>query len=100
MSCGPFTDGLGLLAGSYCPHYNSEPGRRPLYHRLIADGTLPAGIACDDGAAAHFIDDTLTEVTADRPTSVAYRVVRSAASGVTETPLKTRFLDDDSAPMP
>src|SRR5580704_14964779 len=35
-----FTDGLGLLAGSYCPHYDSEPGRRPLYHRLIADGTL------------------------------------------------------------
>jgi len=24
-----FTDGLGLLAGSYCPHYDSEPGRRP-----------------------------------------------------------------------
>ena len=21
-----FTDGLGLLAGSYCPHYDSEPG--------------------------------------------------------------------------
>ena len=37
-----FTDGLGLLAGSYCPHYDSEPGRRPLYHRLIADGTLTA----------------------------------------------------------
>ena len=34
-----FTDGLGLLPGSYCPHYNSEPGRRPLYHQLIADGT-------------------------------------------------------------
>ena len=26
-----FTDGLGLLAGSYCPHYDSEPRRRPLY---------------------------------------------------------------------
>ncbi len=24
-----FTDGLGLLPGSYCPHYNSEPGRAP-----------------------------------------------------------------------
>src|SRR5271169_2098372 len=95
-----FTDGLGLLAGSYCPHYDSESRRRPLYHQLVEDGTLPGGIACDDGAAVHFIDDTLTEVIADRPTSVAYRVVKSAASGVTETPLKTRFLDDDSAPMP
>src|SRR5260370_419961 len=51
-----FTDGLGLLAGSYCPHYDSEPGRRPLYHRLIAAGTLSGGIACDDGAAAHYTE--------------------------------------------
>ncbi len=90
----PFTDGLGLLAGSYCPHYNSEPGRRPLYHRLIADGTLSAGIACDDGAAAHFTDDTLTELTADRPGAGAYRVYGTTGSqpGVRETPLGTRVL--------
>ena len=30
-----FTDGLGLLNGSYCPHYDAEPGRRPLYHQLV-----------------------------------------------------------------
>ena len=29
---------LGFLAGSHCPHYNSEPGRRPLYQSLIAGG--------------------------------------------------------------
>ena len=28
-------DGLGLLAGSFCPHYADEPGRRPLYHELV-----------------------------------------------------------------
>jgi peptidase E len=89
-----FTDGLRLLSGSYCPHYNSEAGRRPLYHRLIADGTLPGGIACDDGAAAHFADDTLTELIADRPTASAYRVSASPGSGVTETPLDTRFLGE------
>jgi peptidase E len=87
-----FTDGLGLLPGSYCPHYDSEPGRRPLYHRLVADGTLPGGIACDDGAAAHFTDDALTELIADRPTAGAYRVAAAADSEVTETPLDTRFL--------
>jgi peptidase E len=92
-----FSDGLGLLPGSFCPHYNSEARRRPLYHQLVADGALPAGIACDDGAAAHYIDDTLTELIADRPTSGAYRVEVSAASGVTETPLPTRCLDDDAA---
>src|ERR1700689_1062680 len=61
-----FTDGLGLLAGSYCPHYDSEPRRRPLYHRLIADGTLSSGIACDDGAAGPFTDHTRPELIADR----------------------------------
>jgi len=66
-----------------------------LYHRLISDGTLADGIACDDGAAAHFTDDTLTELIADRPTSVAYRVTTSA-TGVTETPLLTRYLDLDA----
>jgi peptidase E len=88
-----FTDGLGLLAGSYCPHYDSEPRRRPLYHRLIADGTLPSGIACDDGAAAHFTDGTLTELIADRPGASAY-LVEGPAPGITETRLDTRFLGD------
>ncbi|HEY2268068.1 MAG TPA: peptidase E, partial [Streptosporangiaceae bacterium] len=83
-----FTDGLGLLAGSYCPHYDSEAGRRPLYHRLIADRTLAPGIACDDGAAAHFADDELAELIADRPTASAYRV----GPGGAETRLETRFL--------
>jgi len=84
----PFTDGLGMLAGSFCPHYNSESGRRPLYHRLIADGTLSGGIACDDGVGAHFTDDELTEVIADRPGSGAYRV----EPGITETRLDAQYL--------
>jgi peptidase E len=88
----PFTDGLGMLPGSFCPHYNSEPGRRPLYRRLVADGALPGGLACDDGTAAHFTDETLTEMVADRPEAKAYRVTPDGAGGATETPLATRFL--------
>src|ERR1700733_7661561 len=40
----PFTDGLGMLAGSFCPHYQSEAERRPLYQRLGggAAAALPA----------------------------------------------------------
>jgi len=91
-----FTDGLGLLPGSYCPHYNSEPGRQPLYHQLIADGTLPGGLACDDGTGAHFTDDVLTELVGDRPAAGAYRVTASPGSGVTETPLETRYLGEDA----
>ena len=88
----PFTDGLAMLAGSFCPHYNSEGERRPLYNRLVADGALPGGIACDDGTAAHFIDETLAEQVSDRPGMNAYRVVPDGAGGATETPLPVRFL--------
>ncbi len=88
----PFTDGLGMLQGSFCPHYHSEAERRPLYHRLVAEGALPGGLACDDGAAAHFIDDTLSELVSDRPEATAYRVDPGGPGGCTETQLPVRFL--------
>jgi peptidase E len=87
-----FTDGLAMLPGSFCPHYHSEAERRPLYQRLVADGALPGGIACDDGTAAHFTDETLVEQVADRPAANAYRVTHDGAGGATETPLPVRFL--------
>jgi peptidase E len=90
----PFNDGLGMLAGSFCPHYNSEPERRPLYHRLVAEGALPGGLACDDGAAAHYIDDAVAEMVADRPDAAAFRVEQDGAGGFTETELDVRFLGD------
>jgi peptidase E len=90
----PFTAGLALLAGSYCPHYSFEPARRPLYQALVADGTLPAGIACDDGTAAHFADDTLAEIVADRPGALGYQVQRDGRGGCAETPIQARLLDD------
>jgi len=90
----PFTDGLGMLAGSYCPHYDSEPGRRPLYQALVADGSLPPGVACDDGAAAHFIDDSLAEVVADRPSAQGYLVEPGTDGVAIETKVETRLLAD------
>jgi peptidase E len=88
----PFTAGLAMLAGSYCPHYSSEPGRRPLYQSLVADGSLPPGIACDDGTAAHFADDTLAEIVADRPGQFGYRVTQDGTGGAAENALPTRLL--------
>ena len=87
-----FTDGLAMLPGSFCPHYHSEAERRPLYQRLVADGALPGGIACDDGTAAHFTDETLAEQVSDRPEANAYLVTENGAGGATETPLPVRFL--------
>jgi dipeptidase E len=50
----PLRDGVGLLSGSCCPHYDGEEQRRPTFHRLIATGELADGWAADDGAALVF----------------------------------------------
>lgn len=88
----PFTGGLHFLRGSYCPHYSSELTRRPAYQALVADGTLPPGIACDDGAAAHFADDELAEIVSDRPGATGFRVEPDGRGGVTEVALHSTLL--------
>ena len=70
----PIHDCLGFLAGSNCPHYDGEAQRRPVYTRLVADGDLPPGYACDDGAALLYRGTDLAEVVAARPGAAAYRV--------------------------
>jgi peptidase E len=80
-------DGLGFLPGSMCPHFDSEPGRRPVYLRLVADGSLPPGIAADDHCALHFRGIELAEAVSSRAGAGAYRV---DAAG--EAPLDVRRL--------
>ncbi|MBD5634168.1 MAG: peptidase E [Candidatus Eremiobacteraeota bacterium] len=84
-------DGLGFLAGSNCPHYDAEKERRPAYRRLVASGELPAGIACDDGAALHFRGTSLARAVSARPNARAYRVARTP-DGSEETALEVEML--------
>jgi dipeptidase E len=72
----PLHDGLALLAGSACPHYDGEEQRRPAYRRLVAEGILADGWAADDGAALVFAGERLEEVVSSRPDAAAYRVSR------------------------
>jgi dipeptidase E len=67
---------LGLLPGTCCPHYDGEPERRPALQRLVSRGAVPNAIALDDGAAAHFIGRTLSQVVSSRPNARAYHVRR------------------------
>jgi dipeptidase E len=69
----PLRDGMGFLPGSFCPHYDGEPERRPSYHRFIAEG-MPAGYAADNEAALHFRGRDLAEAVAATPEAGAYRV--------------------------
>jgi dipeptidase E len=86
----PLHDGLGLLPGSACPHFDGEVQRRPTYRRLVAGG-FPDGYAADDGAALVFRGRDLAEVVSSRPGARAFRVERTAG-GVSETPLPVRQL--------
>ena len=70
---GPLRDGMAILAGSACPHYDSEERRRPVYAREIAAG-LPGGIALDDGVAALYEDEQLVEIVSARPDGRAFAV--------------------------
>jgi dipeptidase E len=83
---------LGILPGSFCPHYNGDARRRPTYRRLVGDGMAP-GYAADVGAALHFIDGTLAEVVTSRPDVAAYRVERRQG-GVDEQKLTSRYLGE------
>jgi dipeptidase E len=83
---GPLHDGLGLLAGSACPHYDSQDLRRPVYAREIAAGMAP-GIALEDAVAARYDDERLVEIVSARPEGRAFHV---DAKG--EHPLAVRTL--------
>lgn len=85
-------DGLSLLPGSCCPHYDGEEQRRPTYRRLVASGELSPGWAADDGAALVFHGEHLSEVVASRPRAAAYRVERSETEGVSEHRIEARYL--------
>ncbi|MFG6147105.1 Type 1 glutamine amidotransferase-like domain-containing protein [Halobacillus sp. B23F22_1] len=65
---------LGLLKGSNCPHYDGEPERRPSYTTLVHEGKLQPGIAADDGAAIHYIDQEIKRIVSSRPNARAYHV--------------------------
>lgn len=79
-------DGVGFLPGSFCPHYSSEPERRPNYLRMVASGTLPAGFASEDGTAVHFIGTELHTAVSVDGDATAYRVAR-IGDGASEEPL-------------
>lgn len=83
--------GLGWIAGSACPHYDSEAQRRPAYQRLVGTGAIPGGIAADDGVGLHFVDGELHDVVSARPAARAYLVERIGAR-VRETPIVPRAI--------
>ena len=92
-SAGPLVrlDCLGFLPGSNCPHYDSEPLRRPTFRKLVAAGQMLDGLAADDGAALHYVDGRLLRAVANQRQARAWRVRRSGGR-VVETGIRTLYL--------
>ena len=65
---------LGFLKGSHSPHYDAEPGRRPLYQKLIGSGQMKPGYACDNDAGIYFEDNTVKRVVHTRAAAKVYYV--------------------------
>jgi peptidase E len=83
-------DGLGLIKGRACPHYDGEAERRPAFKELIERDGI-SGYAADDGAALHFVGARLHEVVSSRPAARAYRVSLRGPK-VLEKELPVRYL--------
>ena len=65
---------LGLLGGSFTPHYSNDEKRRPALHRMLSEGTILPGLGADDSSAVHFVDDILSAAVCSRPGAQVYRV--------------------------
>jgi dipeptidase E len=90
--------GLGLLPGSACVHYLSEPVRRRCFLRAIADGELEAGLGLEDQTGALFEDTELVETISAREGAEVWGATLDGA-GVIETELDSRRLEDSRAPI-
>ena len=88
----PITNGLGFLPYSNGVHYDSEEQRRPLFQSLIADGTLPAGYATDDGAGLLYRGTEFVEAVTEKDGKAAYYVEADSDGTAVETRLDTRRL--------
>lgn len=91
----PYKGGLGLLPGSFCPHFDGEADRAPSFTAAVADGDLPGGYAADDGAGVHFVGTELRKAISERPRAGVYRMEPTdapTASGVLVEPLKVELI--------
>ena len=87
----PVTDGLAFLPYSNSPHHDAEEQRRPLIHRLIAEGTLPDGYATENGTGLVFFGTELQDAFTEVEGKVAYSLTREGGA-TREVALDTRLL--------
>ena len=91
-------DGLGLLPGSACVHYLTEPVRRRRFLRAIAAQELEPGLGLEDQTGAIFEDAKLVETICAREGAEVWEASLEGRA-VVETGLHSRRLEDGRAPI-
>lgn len=86
---------LGILKGSFCPHYDERAELRSSFRKLILNGTIREGYGVEDGAALHFVGRELIRVVTSRPAAGAFKV-RIENGSIVEEKLETEYLGKDS----
>jgi peptidase E len=88
----PITEGLALVPYSNGVHYDSEEQRRPMFQSCIADGTLPAGYASEDGVGLLYRGTEFVEAVTEVDGKLAYRVDPLPDGTAQEHDVQTRRL--------
>lgn len=74
--------GLGLVAGSCCPHYSEEPERQPAYQEAVGENRIAPGVAIDDGVAVVCDAGGAKGFMSARPGYAAYHIRREGGGPV------------------
>lgn len=82
---------MGLLEGSFCPHYDSNQDLRRQYKRMVSQHTLDKGYGVEDGVALHFINEELKFTVSSNTNSKMYAVSKSGFR-LTEKIIKPIYL--------
>jgi dipeptidase E len=90
--------GFGLLPGSACVHYLSEPVRRRHFLRAISSRELEPGLGLEDQTGALFEDTELVETVTARDGAGVWEV-RAENAGAREVELHPRRLEDGRQPI-
>lgn len=85
-------EGLGILRGSFCPHYHTEEKRNKEYPQMIEQGRLLPGYACDETAGLYFENEVLKRVITQKEDDKAFRVSQKNEKKL-EEPLDSELIE-------
>jgi dipeptidase E len=91
-------EGLGVLPGSLCVHYRSEPPRRRRFLDAIAAGELEPGFGLEDQTGALFEDTQLAEAVTAREEAGVWEIA-AEEDRARESELDSRRLEDSRPPI-